>query len=169
MAASSGFLCLVLAAFGAVWMSFENIDTTTSREPATSSLCVAVAHINLWPYMAKKPVHSSLLRSADDYFSFIICSCSWEGVTCGGRHGWLVALRLPSYRFLSLNNNSFTDAIPVSLGNLSSQNFLDLCFNQLDGTIPTELGAIKDLRFLGLAFNNLSGELPYTLQNLSSL
>ncbi|KAK3160361.1 hypothetical protein QOZ80_1BG0058510 [Eleusine coracana subsp. coracana] len=59
------------------------------------------------------------------------------------------ALRLPSYRFLSLNNNSFTDAIPVSLGNLSSQNFLDLCFNQLDGTISTELGAIKDLRFLG--------------------
>ncbi|KAL0370879.1 UNVERIFIED_CONTAM: Receptor-like protein 53 [Sesamum angustifolium] len=63
--------------------------------------------------------------------------------------------------YLSLANNSLSEAIPTSFCNATKLQVLDLSANKLSGTIPPCLVEnIKQLAVLNLGWNNISGHIP---------
>ncbi|KAL6626760.1 hypothetical protein ACP70R_030486 [Stipagrostis hirtigluma subsp. patula] len=85
--------------------------------------------------------------------------CSWEGVTCGGRHSQrVVALSLPA--------NGLNGILSPAIGNLSFLRVLNLSHNGFIGKIPASLGRLRRLQFLALDHNAFSGEL--SAANLTS-
>lgn len=70
---------------------------------------------------------------------------------------------------IDLGTNSFTGALPPSLGNLSYLTILDLHANSLTGEIPVELGNLVQLEYLDVSGNSLMGQIPETLCALPNL
>ncbi|KAL6847925.1 hypothetical protein ACP4OV_022053 [Aristida adscensionis] len=107
--------------------------------------------------------------------------CSWEGVTCGRRHRWVVALSLPSsglsgvlspaignlssLRVLNLSSNGFSGGIPASIGRLQRLQALNLSRNSFSGEIPSNLSSCTSLTALALRYNQLHGRIPSELGN----
>ncbi|XP_062186651.1 probable LRR receptor-like serine/threonine-protein kinase At3g47570 [Phragmites australis] len=87
--------------------------------------------------------------------------CSWDGVTCGGRHRRVVAL--------SLSSHGLTGILSPAVGNLSFLRVLNLGFNGFSGDIPASLGRLRRLQALNLSYNIFSGELPANLTSWTSL
>lgn len=76
---------------------------------------------------------------------------------------------LGGLRWLQLNRNQQSGAIPASLGGLSRLTSLDLSSNGLSGSIPPELGNLSNLTFLHLGNNGLQGQIPSRLRALRAL
>ncbi|KAJ6339086.1 hypothetical protein OIU76_008529 [Salix suchowensis] len=83
---------------------------------------------------------------------------------------------MPSLKFASFSNNSFSGELPPelwevprSLTSLKGLQYLDLSNNKLTGNIPKELWSYEKLLSLDLSHNNLSGDIPFELGNLNSL
>ncbi|KAK8512139.1 hypothetical protein V6N12_031867 [Hibiscus sabdariffa] len=70
---------------------------------------------------------------------------------------------------LSLDYNSLTGTIPVSLSKLSLLQQVSLSHNQISGIIPDELGTLSKLQLLDLSNNSINGSFPFSFSNLSSL
>jgi Leucine-rich repeat (LRR) protein len=75
-------------------------------------------------------------------------------------------------KFLALQENSLTNAIPTQIGALFSDQLvhLDLSKNKFDSTIPTEIYQLTNLVFLFLAFNDFEqGDIPDDLAAMTNL
>ncbi|KAL3500488.1 hypothetical protein ACH5RR_039581 [Cinchona calisaya] len=83
--------------------------------------------------------------------------CSWQGVTCGPRHGRVTAL--------TLSGKSLLGSISPHIGNLSFMKFIALNENRFQGEIPQEIGRLFRLRSLNLSRNILTGEIPVNLSH----
>ncbi|XP_047074756.1 probable LRR receptor-like serine/threonine-protein kinase At3g47570 [Lolium rigidum] len=83
---------------------------------------------------------------------------------------------------LSLDNNNFTGAMPISISSLSrellelnlggnhmSGSKLVLSSNELSGSIPPTLSNLQEMVLLNLSGNKLTGQVPRQLFDLSSL
>ncbi|XP_043703972.1 probably inactive leucine-rich repeat receptor-like protein kinase IMK2 [Telopea speciosissima] len=70
---------------------------------------------------------------------------------------------------LTLDHNSFSKNIPVSLSKLVRLEEISLSHNQINGTIPSEIGRLSRLQRLDLSANAIHGSFPASLCNLSSL
>ncbi|KAG6498646.1 putative receptor-like protein kinase At3g47110 [Zingiber officinale] len=68
-----------------------------------------------------------------------------------------------------LSNNSLTEQIPESLGNLTSLTLLYLSRNHLVGHIPPSLGNCMNLTHVYVRDNNLEGNIPDSLGQLTRL
>ncbi|CAL4958212.1 unnamed protein product [Urochloa decumbens] len=88
--------------------------------------------------------------------------CSWYGVTCGARHGRVVAVRLVSRKLTG-------GVLSCAIGNLSFLRTLDLSYNGLTGEIPASIGRLRRLRSLNLSHNAFSGEIPSNISFCTSL
>lgn len=86
--------------------------------------------------------------------------CNWFGVTCNenGR-----------VKYLNLNSNNLSGALPASIDNLTFLESLDLYNNQLSGAIPGTLGNITSLTNIRLDSNALTGSIPSSLSGLANL
>ncbi|WJX42426.1 hypothetical protein P8452_29662 [Trifolium repens] len=84
----------------------------------------------------------------------------------------LFGISLNSLRVLDLRSCSIVNAIPNTIGNLTSLTSLYLSHNNLTGTVPDSLGQLSALSVLDLSGNSFTGSIPESfgsLQNLSSL
>ncbi|GAU22045.1 hypothetical protein TSUD_309490 [Trifolium subterraneum] len=84
----------------------------------------------------------------------------------------LFGLSLNSLRVLDLRSCSIVNAIPNTIGNLTSLTGLYLSDNNLTGTVPDSLGQLSALSVLDLSGNSFTGSIPESfgfLKNLSSL
>ncbi|KAI4323982.1 hypothetical protein L6164_023551 [Bauhinia variegata] len=101
--------------------------------------------------------------------------CSWHGVKCDERTGYVIGLDLSSSQLqgllnpnssvfylvklqslnLSDNNLSYSQ-IPSTLGDLSSLKYLNLSQSKFSGEIPAEISKLSKLRFLDLSLNDVS-------------
>ena len=72
-------------------------------------------------------------------------------------------------RWLYLDDNGLSGAIPPELGNLTNLEWLHLDDNGLSGAIPPDLGNLTNLWGLDLRSNNLNGLIPPELGNLTNL
>ncbi|KAJ4979917.1 hypothetical protein NE237_010697 [Protea cynaroides] len=70
---------------------------------------------------------------------------------------------------LTLDHNSFSGSIPISLSKLSMLEEISLSNNQINGTIPSEIRSLSRLQTLDLSNNVIQGSFPASLCNLSSL
>ncbi|XP_031122485.1 putative receptor-like protein kinase At3g47110 [Ipomoea triloba] len=84
--------------------------------------------------------------------------CGWQGVSCGGRHQRVVALRL--------SQKGLVGSISPHIGNLTFLKDVNLGGNGFHGPIPNEFGRLLRLRYLNMSHNALTGEL--TAANLSN-
>ncbi|KAL6622809.1 hypothetical protein ACP70R_032688 [Stipagrostis hirtigluma subsp. patula] len=75
---------------------------------------------------------------------------------------------LSALRFLSLQNNQLSSAIPESLTMLENLEELALSMNSMSGPIPTKTSKLSRLVILLLDHNKISGSVPDDLSNLSS-
>lgn len=64
--------------------------------------------------------------------------------------------------YLDLSSNSFSGAIPRSLGLLRNLTYLSVSSNALQGPLPTELGDLR-LQTLSVSGNSLTGSVPARL------
>ncbi|XP_011093248.1 receptor-like protein 12 [Sesamum indicum] len=70
---------------------------------------------------------------------------------------------ITNLRYLSLANNSLSEAIPTSFCNATELEVLDLSSNKLSGSIPPCLvEKVEQLAVLKLGGNNISGHIPNT-------
>ncbi|KAL8526614.1 hypothetical protein ACS0TY_015715 [Phlomoides rotata] len=69
---------------------------------------------------------------------------------------------LPSLKFLSCSNNSFSGSIRVSTSTSSTLETLELSLNNLEGPIPRFLFELKNLSTLSLAWNKFNGSVDLT-------
>ncbi|KAL6644024.1 hypothetical protein ACP70R_018790 [Stipagrostis hirtigluma subsp. patula] len=76
---------------------------------------------------------------------------------------------LSSLRFLSLQNNQLSNAIPQSLMMLENLEALALSMNSMSGPIPTKISKLRTLVKLALDHNKISGSIPDDLSNLTML
>jgi hypothetical protein len=84
----------------------------------------------------------------------------------------LFGISLNSLRVLDLRSCSIVNAIPNTIGNLTSLTSLYLSHNNLTGTVPDSLGQLSALSVLDLSGNSFTGSIPESfasLKNLSSL
>jgi hypothetical protein len=72
-------------------------------------------------------------------------------------------------KYLLLNDNQLTGAIPSTLGNLAGLQILMLENNLLSAPIPALLGSMTSLDILRLHNNALTGEIPSSIVNLVQL
>ncbi|XP_055811059.1 probably inactive leucine-rich repeat receptor-like protein kinase IMK2 [Solanum dulcamara] len=70
---------------------------------------------------------------------------------------------------LTLDHNSFSGGIPVSLGKLSGLLEISLSHNHIVGIIPNDIGSLSMVRNLDFSYNEINGSLPESISNLSSL
>ncbi|XP_050232581.1 probable LRR receptor-like serine/threonine-protein kinase At2g16250 [Mercurialis annua] len=76
---------------------------------------------------------------------------------------------LDSLRVLDLRFCDVRNAIPLSLGNLTSLTSLYLSGNSLAGSIPSSLGQLVLLSVLDLSQNSLTGSIPVSFGSLANL
>uniref|UniRef100_A0A0E0JVQ6 Leucine-rich repeat-containing N-terminal plant-type domain-containing protein n=1 Tax=Oryza punctata TaxID=4537 RepID=A0A0E0JVQ6_ORYPU len=72
-------------------------------------------------------------------------------------------------KMLNLDNNKFTGAIPMEIGELKALVSLNLSFNNLNSEIPQSISNLKNLMVLDLSYNHLTGVIPPALVNLHFL
>ncbi|XP_030539645.2 receptor-like protein 54 [Rhodamnia argentea] len=70
---------------------------------------------------------------------------------------------------IDLSSNSFSGAIPETIGSLKQLELLNLSSNMLSGLLPPFLANLANLEALDLSRNRLSGEIPQELLQLTSL
>ncbi|WOH05814.1 hypothetical protein DCAR_0625235 [Daucus carota subsp. sativus] len=109
--------------------------------------------------------------------------CSWHGVECDEKTGYIIGLHLNSaYLYGTLGSNIFTlvhlqtlnladnnfrrSTIPHEISHLSSLSRLDLSFSVFSGPIPTELSKLFKLTYLDLSENDFSGIFPVDIFHL---
>ncbi|WOH05815.1 hypothetical protein DCAR_0625236 [Daucus carota subsp. sativus] len=111
--------------------------------------------------------------------------CSWHGVECDEKTGYIIGLHLNSaflYGILGSNSTIFTlvhlqtlnladndfqsSTIPHEISHLSSLSRLDLSFSGFSGPIPTKLSKLFKLAYLDLSGNYLSGIFPVDIFHL---
>ena len=76
---------------------------------------------------------------------------------------------LSSLEFADFGSNELSSSLPPSLGNLSSLKQLLLSSNYLTGGLPSEIGNLHSLEEFSASFNKLSGDIPASLGDLRSL
>ncbi|XP_004500811.1 probable LRR receptor-like serine/threonine-protein kinase At2g16250 [Cicer arietinum] len=76
---------------------------------------------------------------------------------------------LTSLNVLYLSDNNLTGNVPHSLGQLSGLSVLDLSRNSLNGIIPISFGFLVNLSYLDMSGNFLAGPVPSGLGTLSRL
>ncbi|XP_065855603.1 probable LRR receptor-like serine/threonine-protein kinase At2g16250 [Euphorbia lathyris] len=76
---------------------------------------------------------------------------------------------LGSLQLLDLSFCSIRNAIPASLGNLTSLTTLYLSGNSLAGSIPSSLSQLVLLSVLDFSLNSLTGSIPDTISTLANL
>ncbi|TGO03388.1 hypothetical protein PN36_06870 [Candidatus Thiomargarita nelsonii] len=85
--------------------------------------------------------------------------CSWNGVTCQGKH----------VTRLSLGNNSLKGSISAKFLKLKNLESLKLSDNELNGTSLKKFKKLKSLKTLWLNNCKLSGKIPNSLMKLKKL
>ncbi|XP_077214289.1 putative leucine-rich repeat receptor-like protein kinase IMK3 [Tasmannia lanceolata] len=70
---------------------------------------------------------------------------------------------------LTLDHNSISGRIPVSLSKLGQLKEISLSHSHISGSIPDEIGMLSRLQTLDLSNNNINGTFSPSLCNLSSL
>ncbi|KAJ6395852.1 hypothetical protein OIU77_020996 [Salix suchowensis] len=76
---------------------------------------------------------------------------------------------LTSLTGLYLHDNNFTGMIPSNLGLLAGLSVLDLSANMFTGSIPVSFGSLQNLTRLDISMNFLSGSIPLGIGMLSKL
>ncbi|KAF9684363.1 hypothetical protein SADUNF_Sadunf04G0110500 [Salix dunnii] len=76
---------------------------------------------------------------------------------------------LTSLTGLYLYHNNFTGMIPSNLGLLAGLSVLDLSANMFTGSIPVSFGSLQNLTRLDISMNLLSGPIPLAIGMLSKL
>jgi Leucine-rich repeat (LRR) protein len=90
--------------------------------------------------------------------------CTWEGVTCDSKSGYVTALDLS---FCGISGNLSSSDI----FKLTSLRFLSLAYNNFDATPwpRPRFEQLKDLKYLDLSYSGLSSDLPIENGQLSNL
>jgi hypothetical protein len=83
--------------------------------------------------------------------------------------GLLPFMAMKGLRFLNLEGNSITGALPPEIGQLSALTNLELTGNALTGSIPATVGQLTHLQKLWLDANQLAGVIPPEIGNLGEL
>ncbi|GMI66278.1 CLAVATA3 INSENSITIVE RECEPTOR KINASE 1, NSP-interacting kinase 3 [Hibiscus trionum] len=110
--------------------------------------------------------------------------CSWRMVTCTS-DGYVSALGLPNQSLsetlsssignlsnlqsVLLQNNAISGPIPDTIGKLEKLATLDLSNNTFRGEVPASLGDLKNLNYLRLNNNSLTGACPDSLSKIGGL
>ncbi|KAL6626811.1 hypothetical protein ACP70R_030537 [Stipagrostis hirtigluma subsp. patula] len=76
---------------------------------------------------------------------------------------------LTTFKVIDLSNNSFSGAIPKSIGRLVSLHGLNMSYNNFMGQIPSQIGNLTQLESMDLSWNHLTGEIPEDFTSLTSL
>ncbi|KAI3666816.1 hypothetical protein L6452_41853 [Arctium lappa] len=79
------------------------------------------------------------------------------------------AAAFETLEILDLSLNSFSGAIPLSIGNFSSLVFLNMSFNGLIGSVPPSLGGLKAANVVDLSHNWLNGSIPVEIGGAARL
>ncbi|XP_027331656.1 probable inactive leucine-rich repeat receptor kinase XIAO [Abrus precatorius] len=77
--------------------------------------------------------------------------------------------KLPSLKYIYIENNQLSGRIPESIGNMTQLDVLSLAGNRFTGPIPSSISELTQLTQLKLGDNLLSGTIPQSISKLVNL
>ncbi|OEL20359.1 LRR receptor-like serine/threonine-protein kinase GSO1 [Dichanthelium oligosanthes] len=134
-----------------------------ATKPTNASRCIGKERDALFDLKASLKDPQGLLSS----WRGLNC-CSWYGVTCNNKTGYITKLDLGNNKFGK--EYALTGDVSPSLIHLTHLEYLDLHGNDFGGAnIPEFIGSLKNLRHLDLLGAEFGGKIPPQLGNLSKL